>query len=400
LKKIEIESMATHPYFHLDEATAMFQLECFGESRFPGISKAKIEFLTSPPAEMSERTVYVGIGGGMFDEHRQGGRLPNTCAAKLVAQYLDLCNRRGLHQLLDEVLTADTTPKVFPSQLGNLIKTMHRVKYGSNQLGTYRWAREALRAIIFSGTVDVSYDLRKIWETHCKSRDFSLDSVKSMTADVIHQSFGRRKSLTTELASICQLMDPDIRQTWLPVTLDMLLEDSRLFDQAVKLVESKENLVTEVQTPRGPEPMMSIESDNEYIHRVASSTRTGKTAITIVRKSNGHTQIFGNPTLKLNFGALAQMLRMAEYRTWTGKKLEAEKALGEGTIPECQQWHLPNTNMVLNGSLSHPEVKPSALSLEEIKEIASNAFTPALREAWLKQYQTELTAAETLDLII
>ncbi|MGC9605483.1 MAG: hypothetical protein ABSF56_01875 [Minisyncoccia bacterium] len=372
---------------HLDEITGVRELQLFGEKIFPGVGTAKIVFSDKEVRGDRKDCLYVGVGNGKseFDEHRPDGRLQNECAATLVARRLGILNKPGLKELLTEVLRCDTQPKTFPTQLANLVKAMHRVKKGTDQYGTYLWVCKALDAIVFRERNE-RIDPRWLWQEFCRVREVPQDEAFEIVNRLVNESFSRRNSLVTELASIVSRMSVKAGWLWLGETFSMLLRDADMFLEAVKEMNSDKLVAFDVQTADGIEPAYFITTNNEHAGRAAVSRLTGKATICVVRNTNGHTQIFSNPDMKLPMGNFIALLRMAEFRKWTGKRLPAKRAYGAGTIPECKQWHLPNPNMILNGSLTHPWIPASILSLEEIQEIARVAFTATGRDLWIKEY--------------
>ncbi len=74
--------------------------------------EATVEFWDEERAKrtfLGDSTVaLIGIGGGMFDEHRLDGRLPGECAATLTAKELGLFDRSEYKTLLSEIRRADT----------------------------------------------------------------------------------------------------------------------------------------------------------------------------------------------------------------------------------------------------------------------------------------------------
>jgi hypothetical protein len=386
-KNNRFDTIATHWLSHLDEFGGASLLLNFGEALFPGVKTAKLTFLQQEPKHPVPGTIYVGIGDtrlGEFDEHRSNGpRLENTCAFSLIARRLGVSSKEGVHELLGEILWCDTRPKVFPTQLATLVKVAHRAKTTTDQFGTFLWANDAIKTLIFGRSFDESYDIRQAWKNY--REDNKVPEIKDLEI-FMEAAYGRRKTFVTEIAGICARMRPDLRQKWLPATFRMLVRDAELFQEAVKEIADKSEIV-EVETDKGPEPMVLIASDNEQVARAASSAKTWKTSIMVIRNSAGLTAIMGNHERGIDLSGLAQMIRMAEWQARTGKKLSLEKARGEGVVQPCDQWCLANKNLLLNGSLTHPKVVPSKLSLDDIKYIASRAFMHTQREAWFLNYQ-------------
>jgi hypothetical protein len=408
---LKVNQIVTHYRGHNDELFGVWQLKRFGKDLFLGVKDAQIEFANYELGLPERHTLYVGVGNPEkhseyreFNEHRQDGRLRNECAASLIAKRLGFPEEgTELFKLLRETLWADSEPGVFSTQLPSLIKTMHRVKGGADQLGTYHWACKAYDAIVF-GTRDEQNDLRGFWQLFCNEENVDRDSKPFQTVDgLIHASFGRRNGITqekpegmrfvwmvTELSSIVMRMEAEAAYQWLTETFSMMLVDAKMFLATVDEVNA--NVVAfdvRTETATAAEPAYFIESDSEHIGKASASILTGKATICVVRRSNGHTQIFSNPDARLQMWDFVAMLRMAEYRKWKGKCLSPSRAFGEGTIPEVRQWHLPNPNTILNGALTHMWIPPSALTLGEIMDIARAAFTAFGRDQWISRYLQE-----------
>lgn len=79
-----MKTLVTHINPHLDDICGIWLFKKY----HPEFKEANIEFISashSKAAEGSEDKVFVGTGGGQFDEHKEG---LNTCAASLVYEYL------------------------------------------------------------------------------------------------------------------------------------------------------------------------------------------------------------------------------------------------------------------------------------------------------------------------
>ncbi len=78
-----MKTLVTHINPHLDDIFAIWLFKKF----HPQFSDAKIEFISASrdAGVESEDKIFVGTGGGRFDEHKEG---LTTCAASLVYEYL------------------------------------------------------------------------------------------------------------------------------------------------------------------------------------------------------------------------------------------------------------------------------------------------------------------------
>jgi hypothetical protein len=381
-----VDKLITHFRPHQDELCGAWQFYRFGEPTYVGASTANVQFVKADWKRYPKNVIALGIGFGPFDEHRCfGGRIPDECCATLVNKRLR--PQLDFDGLLGEVLWCDTNGGVSPTQLANLIKAKHRVNNGKNQLGTLRWAYDAFDAIV-SGEQDESFDICADWNQFFQAGKFTTrdDIVKKVTLDVI-DAFNRQDDFLTEIASVAAFMKPEIRASWLPVAFKIMLRDAELFDEALAEINTKARY-DEIPTKDGPEPLCIIETDSEHA-TAAFSAKAGLAALLITRSSVGHTCVFVSPRSALPTTFLAGMIRMAEYKAWTGRSLPFDKACCEGTLKECPQWHLANRKMLLNGSLTHPDVSPSKLSLDTLVSIASVVYDDKLRRSWIDSYYAE-----------
>lgn len=377
-----VSKFVTHTRAHKDELCGLWQFYNFGHRAFQGVSEADVQFIGKDWGRYPKGVIPLGIGFGEFDEHRQNGRLPNTCTAMLVARRLG--TEKRLEELLAEVLWCDTNAGVKPTRLANLIKAKHRVNHGDNQNDTMRWSFQAFDAIAF-GQFDPGFDIRHEWDV------FTLQNNLHMGKDVLLKvkrlivgAHDRREVHLTELASIGARMNQNIRGDWLNKVFRILIRDAQMFDEAVLEIEKKSRTV-EFETEKGPEPMCIVQTDNELVS-AAFAERTGMAALLVARNSAGHTCVLLSPGSSLPTMFLAAMIRMAEYKKWTGRCLRFEEARCEGTLEACPQWHLASRKVLLNGSLTHPEVSPSKLTLDEIAGIVPYAYNDAKLNIWLRAY--------------
>ncbi|MCL4366280.1 hypothetical protein M1437_03575, partial [Patescibacteria group bacterium] len=80
-----MKTLVTHINPHLDDIAAIWLFKKF----HPDFKDAKIEFISASrnqaAKEENEEKIFLGTGGGKFDEHKEG---LETCAASLVYEYL------------------------------------------------------------------------------------------------------------------------------------------------------------------------------------------------------------------------------------------------------------------------------------------------------------------------
>lgn len=130
--------LVTHINPHLDDIAGIWLFKKF----HPDFKDAKIEFISaSREAAKSEETedkIFIGTGGGKFDEHKEG---LNTCAGSLVYEFLkgkgyvpqDGITRGALDRLIEWNLLIDTG-KAPDSQLDEFsVQAFIRCKDGTSK---------------------------------------------------------------------------------------------------------------------------------------------------------------------------------------------------------------------------------------------------------------------------
>ena len=132
-----IDAIVTHERPHFDEYLAIFLLKKFGENKFPGISAAKVVYLSSgggiPDGRSAddcekEGKLLIGVGGGRFDEHPAAdkNRKQDECAATLVAKALGVADDLSLEKLLKFAVNNDLKAAAHPFDLAYIAKVMHQ----------------------------------------------------------------------------------------------------------------------------------------------------------------------------------------------------------------------------------------------------------------------------------
>ncbi|MCX6808242.1 MAG: hypothetical protein NTW50_01060, partial [Candidatus Berkelbacteria bacterium] len=109
------EKIRTHEFPDLDAILCILLLWLFGESKFPGISRAKLDFVSAADGfdqanPSNSNVIAVDIEGGQFDHH--DGEKSSKCSAILVAEYLGVNKDPSLTKILDTVNLSDTTGKI------------------------------------------------------------------------------------------------------------------------------------------------------------------------------------------------------------------------------------------------------------------------------------------------
>ena len=146
-----ISRIVTHLKPHLDEIVAIWMLWRWGKEKYPGVDQAAVEYWSggkSPDNRSAEEWeadgfLLVGVGGGRFDEHRNGQASPE-CAATLVAKDLGLDDDPALAKILAFTHRIDTRGGSQPFDLFSLTKLVFQ--HVEDPEEAFTWAIMALDA--------------------------------------------------------------------------------------------------------------------------------------------------------------------------------------------------------------------------------------------------------------
>lgn len=155
---MKIHRIVVHERPHLDEILAIWLLHHFGEEKYPGAREAEIVFsqkggeiahgITAEDMEGTEDregTLFIGTGGGKFDEHatEEKDAQPNECSATLVAKDLGVEDDIVLKKILKFTLRNDRNGSNQPYDLASMIKNFHSA-YPDNPGQVIDWALKAI----------------------------------------------------------------------------------------------------------------------------------------------------------------------------------------------------------------------------------------------------------------
>ncbi len=416
----KICSIATHVGAHFDEIAGAWMLRKFGSTLYPGIEQARLVLLKLVDMEESARkrferagTVFVGIGGGAYDEHPANGqpRKEGECAATLVAKSLGREAMPELHDMLEFARKSDLKSVGSRLDIAWLIKLMHQ-QLPEGQEATIAWVFQALdaeyayknRGSALQGTDELTFNNFVSWWL---VRQFGADTdeelnIRESTAQEIAKLLGveEQEELQEMLLfaktnghrgklfqlphfvramQLLQYSLDDIK-AWVFRALDAIYADQYEFFITVGGEFRDKAVVEEAPGPHGkPVSIITVESDCPQIQRYARHA-TSNCAIVIQKQSRGNVQIYSNKAILRGYRLfdLAQMLRLAEQRLKGMIVTNNFKELAlEGNTPGAEEWfyHLEG-QMLLNGSLTVPDVPPTNILLEKIQRMVRIALNP------------------------
>ncbi|MBP8994461.1 MAG: hypothetical protein KBG30_11725 [Bacteroidales bacterium] len=175
-----------------------------------------------------------------------------------------------------------------------------------------------------------------------------------------------------------EVQDFQVVYDWLTFLLEPYYQQQVKFFADTREEFEKVAQTENVLGPNGKNyKMVTVISDNEQMNKVA---RQEGAAIIIQKNTsgNGNVQIFTNQKYRLTLFDIVQIIRLEEQQK-KGKLITTDWRLlsQEGTIPGVEEWYFQiQGQMMLNGSLSHPEVPATKLTLEEIKKFIRIGLNP------------------------
>ncbi|MBI3633275.1 MAG: hypothetical protein HY226_03220 [Candidatus Vogelbacteria bacterium] len=316
---IWINTVVLHKQPHWDEAVALFLLRLYGAPLFHGIREAKVVFWNAgsntpdgrSAAEWeAEGYLLVGVGGGRFDEHptRTKPREQEFCAATLVAKCLGIKkDEAALRTLLAYTYRTDATAVNLPG---------------------------ADRDLVIFGIANVS----KMINRYVANGD-------------------DQKALD-----------------WMMMAVEAYYGSQMEFIYAKQEFEQS-GTVTTVQLEGFQQPLKisAVVSDNTQMGPMLRSKEGNQSAVVIQKNSKGQVQIHTNKAYKgLKIFDVARYIRVAEFLTKTPEPvIPSWNELAQEQAPEgVEEWFFQHSGqMLLNGSLTNPDAKPTALSLRLIVEL-------------------------------
>jgi len=316
---VRISKIITHDKPHLDELVAIWLMKRFGESIFPGVHSAAIEYDVSDQkrsafSELTNGGLMIGCGGGDFDEHPYGAngvRKENECATTLVAKALGIKQDPRLQRLFRFVCENDLKGINHAFDLADLIPQLQRN----------------------CDPHTVTYLIFTILDTHLQSQKTFIEAGGEFHQKAkIITTIGNKKALT--IASICS-------------------DNPKIADYARSNDGGKANLVI-VKNSKGNIAIISNKYHPPNSSHIADLAK-------VIRL---HEQ-----AAKISKGILKKILT-ANWQT-------LEK---EGKVSGAEEWHFhPQSQSILNGGERFPE-HPTNLTLEQIENFSLICLSPGVFE--------------------
>ena len=307
------------PKIQVDIVVSYFILKTFGESKFPGISTADVEFWTDLPANTdpyeleAKNHILVDLGNGRFDHHRLGPENKKYSAAHLIAQYLEVDDLPELHKMLEIARRDDLLGK-----------------------GT-----------ISVDPLDRSFGLpgllMSLVKTYKNDPKYVLDSVMPLIEAHYNQEYQKYQSLPQE------------------------------YQEALATGHAEE--FSAVQLGRNLKIIL-INSDNLALTGYVRSRAIGGDLI-IQRNSTNHVNFISNQKSNVKIHELAKRIKLleAEANNLSLMVDSLDELLLPGRTEGLPHWYYDTrANTLQNGGMNPGDVPPTKLTNDEIKTAVKTAL--------------------------
>ena len=350
---MKVTKFVTHSFPHVDELAAIFVAKRFGSEMIKGAKEAPVVYSTSqapstldPWEKEKEGIVYVGLGGGRFDEHGEE-RMENECAFTLMLGYLGMKSDCRFQRLSQIIFREDSRAGLGKKSLGYVLKIAWAFAR------THNLAIEEVSDWVFDGFEAL---ICAAGQGDLKGTDEEIFSVN-------------------EIFSVMKKSNPSQANEWIAFSNRVLTwHDEKAWPDAVREYRKKSKL--HVLTVDGVQMrVVTILSTNELMNKVSRS-RFGHSAHVFIQVHDEDTlytrkglfQVFTSKPSggkRIDLRDVVKWLRIIEGRSHGIKRIPNGELLAEHceTIPNIY-WHKVG-HMILNGSLTTPDIEPSELSFDK-----------------------------------
>ena len=172
--------------------------------------------------------------------------------------------------------------------------------------------------------------------------------------------------------------DPSRAIEWALVAIEAKYEEQLRFFTVVKPEFDAKARVEEATVGQRRLKMVTIDSDEDGIHKYARSEYGARAAVVIQRRSTGNVVVFGNKQAGVDLREAAKLVRLAEQAA-KGQVVTTDEGrlTAEGQVPGAAEWfYHQQGQMLMNGSLTQTDVPATRLGLDQIAELVKVGIDP------------------------
>jgi hypothetical protein len=331
---------------------------------------------TLPPQLRFENVLWIDRGHRVFDHHGIKGKT----SVLIVSEELGINNEKWIQPIIRQVYRSDLEGRSEPMDLNDMIKSITRELNNDEEI--MKLGVEIATAIINFHRNNIRRDNQK-------------------AAKVIQEFFG--EEMPKRVRHYFELLkNPNFVRVCdfaelATVNPDLAKEVLKFISADIKKYEAAQKDVEKAQKVRvGRYLIIAGISDNPKFNPRA---REAGAAIVIQKNSDGHVQIYFNnkilsiEAIKRISEDLIEILRMREISLDPTRKMPPKNNLRKPEkIEEIPEWYLfvgeKGGRLILNGSLTAPDVPPTKIEFSEIIEFTVDVLRNYL-ESELKKPKTK-----------
>ena len=394
MKTRNIKEIVTHGSAHFDEHVGVILLKMYGESLFPGISKAPVRLLGSGKLPQGKsvkdfpEALFLGVGEGMFDDHVHG-----DCCAMLIAKDLKVNEYFFLQTLLKEVLEEDQNGATSKEHIAVVIKAMNVMGSPDGNLAAHFNSVSSWFQIYFDALIEAE---KKCW-SRIENEVSGLNLSGKDIADKEHKarwdkhlSSGRTFDIGDGFELISAMASKAVAEKWMAKAKAALAAKQERFEKAKAEVRANHSKGFYVNVSEGGFRAIVIESDSD---QMSAAARYLGYSIIIQKNSAGNVQIFTNRKDNIDLKKATALIRDRECELRRLPQLSWDVLKSVGSIKQLPMWFLHDTpghkNALYNGTLTADAVEPTLIPLGEIKKLVATGIQDYFQELKQKNRQRE-----------
>jgi hypothetical protein len=349
--------VATHPKLDEDAILSVALLELSG-ARIKGYWFRGEGDEALPPQIDFKDVLWIDRGRRVFDHH---GILGKT-STDIVAEELGIANEKWIQPILRHVRRVDLEGRSEPMDLNEMIKSIARELNNDEEI---------MKLGVKIATAIINFHRNNVRRDNQKAAMIIKEFFGEEMPERIRHYFELLQN--PNFARPCDFAELATMDTELAKeVLKFLVADIEKYQRAMKEIKTAKRIEISGYF------IIVGESNNPKFNVAA---RQIGAAIVIQRNTTGHTQVyFNNKILGVRVEKIAEdlveCLRLREILLDSSKKLPRIKSSlrSVGKIEEVPEWYFFKGEkggcLILNGSLTSPDVPPTKIPLEEIAEFA------------------------------
>lgn len=379
-----VSEIVTHVR-HPDEYVAIFLLRKYGQTLFPGVNTTRL--VIEPNGnnctevfweELENGRLYLGQGGGPFDEHSHNGqRDSDDSATARVIRVLGVpLNTHLKREFIDAITREDATAQLDGKlNLAYIKKIMARMEELIDDFDVEEWVNTAVKAVWRHEGGRTDFTPKQGGVNMLKRDLFDHFEITADDPGTLHHFVHRVLELFQEstyplgLSYVGSLISDVFGQNrayeWTMKGLRAEIQRGFFFQDALQTFRDKRDDSYTVPILRDghvvcdgegrPLRIAVIAFHNPEAVRAAYSKAGYDAAVVVKREESGNTQIFLN-------------------KSYSNLRTRFELAARVLTECEPEKWSYHFGELLLNGSESHPNVPATALQLKDILWLVHEAI--------------------------